>query len=131
MAHTVHRSHNDRKLLRPLDTIIIVSLIAALFALYALVPSLGAEGAYAVITLDGETAAQIPLSADGDYTYPEIPGMVFTVSGGSIAVTQSDCGDKTCVRTGKISHRGEALICVPNRVAVSIGGGESDVDVII
>lgn len=121
----------DRKLLCVKDAIIIVLLIAALFALYALVPALSAEGACAVITRGGETVAKISLSEDGDYAYPEIPGMVFSVEGGSIAVTQSGCGDKTCMRTGKISHTGEALICVPNRVTVSVKGTESDVDVII
>lgn len=121
----------DRKLIRVRDAFIIVSLIAALLILYFLVPKLAAEGASAVITRGGETVAKISLSADGDYAYPEIPGMVFTVEDGCIAVTQSGCGDKTCMRTGKISHTGEALICVPNRVTVSVKGTESDVDVII
>lgn len=122
---------NERKLLRPLDAIIIVSIAAALLGLYVLIPSLSEEGVYAVITCDGETVGSISLAADGDYTYPELPGMVFTVSDGSVAVTESGCAGRICVRGGKISRKGETLICVPNRAAVSIGGGRGDVDVII
>lgn len=119
----------ERKLLRPADAVIIVSIAAVLLAL--LIPTLSEEGVYAVITCNGETVDSIPLTADGDYTYAALPGMVFTVSDGSVAVTESGCAGRICVRSGKISHKGETLICVPNRAAVSIGGGRGDVDVII
>lgn len=121
---------NERKLLRPLDAVIIIIVLIAA-ALSAFILSASEEGAYAVITCNGETVDSISLTSDGDYTYAALPGMVFTVSEGSVAVTESGCAGRICVRSGKISRKGETLICVPNRAAVSIGGGDGDVDVII
>lgn len=122
--------NNERKLLRFKDAFIIVFIIAAVFVFYALLPESGGEKAR--ISQDGSVIAEIPLSETGEYIFPEVPDMVFTVENGAVSVTESGCGDKICVRTGKISRGGEAIICVPNRVAVTIEtGGESDVDVVL
>ena len=66
------------------------------------------------------------------YTFPEFEGMTFTVADGSISVTESDCGDHTCMRTGSISRSGEVIVCVPNKAAVTIENEEqSDLDVVL
>lgn len=122
--------NNERKLLRFKDALIIVSVIAAVFVFYALLPE--KTGEKALISRDGSVIAEIPLSGTGEYVFPEIPDMVFAVDNGAVSVTESGCSDKICVRTGKISRGGEAIICVPNRVAVTIeNGAESDVDVVM
>lgn len=122
--------NNERKLLRFKDAFIIVSVTAAIFVFYSLMPE--NTGEKALISQDGSIIAEIYLGETGKYVFPEVPGMVFTVKDGAVSVTESSCGDKICVRTGKISRSGEAIICVPNRVAVTIETvGESDVDVVL
>ena len=39
---------------------------------------------------------------------------------------ETDCPDKTCIRTGFISRIGETAICLPNRVMVKIVGSGKD-----
>lgn len=122
--------NKERKLLSFKDAFTIVPVIAAVFVFYALMPE--KTGEKALISRDGSVIAEIPLSGTGEYVFSEIPDMVFAVDNGAISVTESSCGDKICVRTGKISRGGEAIICVPNRVAVTIEtAGESDVDVVL
>ena len=123
--------NNERKLLRLRDVFIIVSIIAAVFVFYALLPESGGETA--VVSHDGGVIAEIPLGSSGEYVFPQVPDMVFTAGDGAVSVTKSNCGDKTCMRTGKISRRGEAIICVPNKIIVEIKGSskESDVDAVI
>lgn len=122
--------NEERKLLRLRDTFIIVSIIAAVFVFYALLPE---GGERAVVSCDGVVVAEIPLDVSGEYVFPQVPDMVFTAGDGAVSVTESNCGDKTCMRTGKISKRGEAIICVPNKVIVEIKGSskESDVDAVL
>lgn len=122
--------NNERKLLRLRDVFIIVSIIAAVFVFYVLLPE---GGERAVVSHDGVVIAEIPLDGSGEYVFPQVGGMVFTAGDGAVSVTESDCGDKTCMRTGKISKRGEAIICVPNKVIVEIKGStkESDVDAVL
>lgn len=121
----------DRKLIAKKDILIIVLLLGLALAVYA-VPKLadGEDSAYAVITCDGEIVEEIPLDADGEYT---VGNMIFTVDGGEIFVSESSCGDKICVRTGKISRQGEAIVCVPNRTAATVEGAENndDLDVVL
>lgn len=121
----------ERKLLSVKDVIIIASIIGAIFAVYMLFPESGGERA--VISCGGSVIADIPLNVSGEYTCPEAPDMIFSVENGAVFVTASGCGDKTCMRTGKISKKGEAIICVPNKVVVEIKGNsiESDVDAVI
>lgn len=112
-----------RKLFNVKDTIIIALIIAAVFAFYASVS--GSEGENAVVLCGGSIIAEFPLNTAGEYFCPEVPDMTFTVADGTVSVTESGCGDKICVHTGKISHKGEAIICVPNRVVVEIKGNTS------
>lgn len=126
--------NNNRKLLRFKDAIIIVLLLGLASGAYLLLSntSSDANSAFALISLDGSLVGRIPLNENGSRQYPEIPNMVFTVSEGGICVSESGCNDRICVRTGKISHSSEAIICVPNRVAVTIEAGtENDVDVVL
>lgn len=122
--------NNERKLLRLRDIFIIVFIIAAVFVFYALLPE---SGETAVVSHNGDVIAEISLDVSGEYAFPQVGGMVFTAGNGAVSVTESSCGDKTCMRTGKISRRGEAIICVPNKVIVEIKGStkESDVDAVL
>lgn len=123
--------NSDRKLLRLRDVFIIVSMLGLVFVFYALLPDGGGETA--VVSRDGSVIAEIPLNVSGEYTFPQVPDMVFAAGNGAVSVTASGCGDKTCMRTGKISHRGEAIICVPNKIIVEIKGStkESGVDAVL
>ncbi len=62
--------NNERKLIRVKDfiIIIIVSIIAAVFVFYALLPESGGERA--VVSRDGAVIAEIPLDGSGEYVFP-------------------------------------------------------------
>lgn len=125
--------NNNRRILTRRDAVILC-IILLLTLLWLLIPRItGPSGAYAVITADGEVIARIPLGENGTYTFPETGDMVFTVENGSVAVTSSGCGDMTCVRTGVVSSPGEAIVCVPNKTAVTVEGAEdsADLDVVL
>ena len=47
------------------------------------------------------------------------------ISGGMAWVEQSDCPQKICIQTGKISQQGQWIICLPHRVFIRIEGGQS------
>ena len=43
-----------------------------------------------------------------------------TVDGHTIAVTDADCHDKICVKTGAISQKGEVIACLPHKLIIEI-----------
>lgn len=124
--------NKDRKLIRASDIVIIGAVLSAA-AVYWTASAFSAENGFAVISQGGKTVAEIPLDRFGDYSFPETGDMIFTVGEDGISVSESGCPDKICMRTGKISRAGEAIICVPNRTAVTVKSGtdESGVDVVI
>lgn len=124
---------NERNLLGLRDGLIVAGILLAA-VVWALIPGLtGGSGARdAVIACGNREIARLSLLDDGEYTFPETGEMVFAVREGAIQVTFSDCGDGTCVRTGAISSPGEAIVCVPNRVSVTVeGGSPNDLDVVL
>ena len=58
--------------------------------------------------------------------------LTLSVNDGAVSVVSSDCPDKICVTTGKISKPGRASSCIPARVVLEITeGGEDDEDFIV
>ena len=61
------------------------------------------------IVVEGEITVKIMVSSDGAW------------------VEYSECPDKVCVRTGKITAAGESALCLPARVSIRlVGSGGSD-----
>lgn len=85
----------------------------------------------AVVTVDGEMYGQYPLGQDvaesielSDGTYN-----VFVIKDGEVDMTEASCPDHVCVKHRKISKRNESIVCLPNRVIITIKNGiESDID---
>lgn len=63
------------------------------------------------------------LTADGGMNHVR-------VQGGRVAVTDADCPDKVCVKSGWILNSGESIICLPHKLVLRIEGepteGEPD-----
>ena len=103
---------------------ILAAVIAVFAALIWIIP-LGASGATAQISQDGESFS-VSLSKDAEY---ELRGCTVAVSGGEIFILKTNCPDRVCEKTGKISRAGEAIICVPQRVEIRISG-DAEIDAV-
>ena len=77
------------------------------------------------VTVDGEVVATYSLFADGEY---KLNGGTNTIviEGARVYMTYSECPDHTCERTGKIKYVGESIICLPNKLTVTIVGEADD-----
>ncbi|MBE6861518.1 MAG: NusG domain II-containing protein [Ruminococcus sp.] len=100
---------------------------AAILALLGIIfPKLFQKGeAYAVIECGG-VHCEIPLDKDCTRTIEGVNG-IFEVKDGKIRITQAECPDKICEKTGFIGTVGQSIICVPEKITVTVksGGGES------
>lgn len=93
-------------------------LFAVLFVL------LDGTGAVAVITVDGEEYARLPLDTDTVLTVSTDYGTnVVVVKDGKVFVSEASCQDKICINTGNASEM-RAIVCLPNKLSVSIEGDE-------
>ncbi len=53
------------------------------------------------------------------------------ISGGSVSVAESNCPGEDCVHSGRISHAGRSIVCLPNKVEIRIVGVENEVDFVV
>ena len=56
-----------------------------------------------------------------------------TIEAGGVRLTEAPCRQQICRRQGRISRRGETIVCVPNRLVIAITGaaGSRDVDAVV
>ena len=83
----------------------------------------------AVVYVDDEVYKVIELS-DKIYTQYAIKteyGInIIEVSDGKIRVTEADCPDKTCVKSGYTCSPWKPIICIPHKLEIIIEGNELD-----
>ena len=108
--------------------LILLPLLAAGLLFLLLRP--GGGGQYVLVTVDGQEVGCYPLGEDRTVTIGEEDYNILEIRDGAAAVTDANCGDHTCVRTGEIRRAGETIICLPHRLVVKIIGGGETVDAV-
>jgi hypothetical protein len=113
------------RLLTPGD----VALIAALFVVSAasmvLLRSVLTKGTHCRIVVGDEEVGRYPLSHDRIIEVAGPLGMTTVViMDGSVRVEDSPCPHRLCVRMGEKRLAGETVACIPNRILISVSGGE-------
>ncbi len=81
----------------------------------------------AEISVDGKTAMELDLSEDQVLTVDGAGGGYnrIQVRDGAVSVLEASCPDKVCVHTGTVRYPGETIVCLPNRMIITViqGGG--------
>ncbi len=106
------------------DAALILALTLVSFAGFGVVKASGVGGSHAVVEVNGRRAAELPLDRDVEVAVRGPLGKTeVVVHDGAVAIAKSPCPRGICMHMGNIRHPGEILVCVPNRVCVSIRGG--------
>ena len=89
----------------------------------------GKAGGEIIVRVDGQEQGRYSLSAAGRY---ELNGgtNVLKIEDGKAFMDSADCPDKVCIHQGKIGKAGETIICLPNRLTVTVAGS-GDVEGIV
>lgn len=109
---------------------VVVLVLVALLALGLwLVPLMRQHGQMSVritSTADGTTRLfSLDDSREIDYSSGDVR-IVVCMDKSGVWIKESSCPDKICLHTGKISHPGESIVCVPAGLLIEIVGGETD-----
>ena len=113
------------------DVLLIATVLAAAFLAWLFLRPSG-QGTDVLVLQDGREIARYALDQDRTVTIGETDYNVLEIRDGQAAVVDANCGDHTCVRTGRISRAGECIICLPHRLEIRVVGGvDRDVDVVV
>ena len=139
-----------KQFIRKADIILFIVLVVIGIAASAILSMSHADagaGAKVVIESGGSLYARYPLSEDrvvvvpapkqssvdapaadpdspasGQYDYYN----VVEIRDGTVSVTEASCKNQVCVKHSAISKTGESIVCLPNRLVVSIEGNGGD-----
>ena len=86
------------------------------------------DTANVVVTIDGEVYGTYPLSEDRTemIELPDGSYNILVISGGYADVTEASCPDQICVKHNHIRYSKESIVCLPNKVVVTVEGGEEN-----
>lgn len=85
------------------------------------------EGSRAVIFSDNKVFGTFLLSEDTEFNvYFGDNYNTVIIDKGKVSVIDASCPDKYCMHQIPVSHEGEALVCLPNKLIIRIIGGEGD-----
>lgn len=114
---------------------VIVIISAALLLVWKLVYLNGQDmngDACVKVTVDGKVYGTYPLSKDDTIEIKNVDGDItntLVIKAGVADVTAADCPDHLCVKQKAISKEGESIICLPNKVVVTVKSDtKSDID---
>lgn len=105
------------------DLALLLALLAAAGLWYGIsLLTAPKDGAAALVSVDGETVMELPLGKDTQVTIQGAGGgeNVLVVKNGEIWCSKATCPDKLCVRQGKKRLGTDTIVCLPNRMAVTI-----------
>lgn len=120
------------KIITKADILLFLALIA-LGILLSVFAFRGTAGSSVRITTDGKLYGTYPLGRDDTITINRDGHKnIIRIQGGTVYMEYSSCKNQICVDTGKISKTNQSIVCLPNRVAVTItdtsGKGDAEYD---
>lgn len=102
-------------------------LLAAGLAFLFFRPQPSESLSWAEISVDGKTVMELDLSEDQVLTVDGAGGGYnrIQVRDSAVSVLEASCPDKVCVHTGTVRYPGETIVCLPNRMIITViqGGG--------
>lgn len=125
MKEQASRERISSARIRPAEIVIILLITLAAAGMFL---HKDHQGGTAVIKKDGTLIKELSLSADTVWKMTD-GSMEFTVADGRICVSSADCHDKVCMHTGYISGGFQSIVCLPNRVTVTIESTDDDPDI--
>lgn len=103
--------------MKKLDIIVIsaICIFAAVLAVFFFV--FKKNGETVVVKQDNKVVAEYSLNDDREV---ELQSNTFVIKDKKVFMSHADCKNQICVKTGKISKRGECIVCLPNKVILEI-----------
>ncbi len=99
------------------DFIVIGTVIVAFVLSLVLLVSFSKQGSRVVIKQNNEIVYDQSIRINKTV---DIGTNCVTIKDGEVFVSSASCKNQICVNTGKISKKGESIVCLPNKVIVEI-----------
>ncbi len=110
------------------DLILVSCVVFAVLLVFFIIMLTSRRGDVAVISCGGVEYAKYDLNEDAEYVITSADGGTNTVviKDGRVSVSHATCPDGICVKHRAISSTGQSIICLPNKLVITVERGSSD-----
>lgn len=105
---------------RPADIILFAAVIA--FTAAVTLSVFRHTGDTVTVTMQGGETKSYPLEEN---RVVDLGVMKLFIEDGAVWVTDADCPDKVCEHSGRIRYEHQSIVCLPNKITITITGGGS------
>ena len=113
------------------DIVLIVCCLLAALVCCGLWLLLRQKGGAVIVEQNGQETARYALSEDRTVRIEGQGGYnLLVIENGEAWLSEADCPNLLCVKTGKIRYAGQSIVCLPHKLAVRIVGGASALDAV-
>lgn len=112
------------------DLVLIVPIIIIASVLLIVTVKNRDVGSYAVVKINGEVVGRYSLNQDGEYSFNKGSNIIL-IQDGYVMMKEADCPDKTCKQQGKINMQGQSIVCLPNKMIVTVEQEQGGFDFVI
>jgi hypothetical protein len=110
-----------------LDVLVVLAVVAGLCYSVAALPR--QNGATVNVFREGHLVAHYPLDVNRDVTIDGAVGkLVLRIENGSARVVSASCKGRICISEGAIRRPSQEIVCVPNRVMITVSSSSSEFD---
>ncbi len=99
------------------DIIIIASVAGAILALILIFLFCGTKGEMVVIRQNDNIVGSFPISQNEEIA---LGTNTIKIQNGEVEVVWADCKNQLCKKHSAISKKGESIVCLPNKVIITI-----------
>lgn len=127
----------DNLKIRKTDLYLIAGLLLVAVTLFVgirLYGKMTTTEAVAVVTVDGKEYGRYPLEKNHTETIhlSDRSYNTFEVKDGYVSMTDASCPDQICVNHSRISKKNETIVCLPDKVVITVENGEeAEIDVLV
>lgn len=102
--------------------IIVLIFISLIFSIYNYEKNSSHDGdAHVVISVNGEIYNKFPINEDDTFLIStEYGNNLIEILNGNVTIKDADCPDKICMNEGPVGINGGSIICLPNRLEITI-----------
>lgn len=104
------------------DYLLAAAILLAALLLFLLLSFGMAPGARIRIQVDGEEYGVYSLAEEQKIQTGD--GNTVQIQNGAARMEWADCPDQLCLHQREISRSGETIVCLPNRIIITVLGGE-------
>ena len=112
------------------DILLVLVLVAVGVVLLIVTKNNGKEGAYVVVMVQNSEEARYSLAVDGVYDINSGTNTI-EIKDGRVRMIEAFCPNHLCIRQGWIRFEGQSIVCLPNKVSVTVRGTGDALDFVL